>query len=256
MVAERVLVPYHLDEHRPDLDVPVPASTTVRAPLPADGTVWDRMAVLYDQVADVVADAVAPARSEPAAEPVLVQSADCTTSLGTVAGLQRAGVTPSVVWFDAHGDVQTPQTSASGYVGGMPVRILAGYGPELIATRLRLAAVPEERIVLVDARDLDPPEREYLESSAVRRVSVPALDASVLPDGPIYLHIDLDVVDSAQVPGLLFPVPGGPSLTEVAAAMRRVLDTGRVVAVGLACTWHDGHAAADVVRAALRLPWK
>lgn len=252
MAAARILVPYHLDEHRPGLDVPVPPTATVEVPLSPDGTVWDRMAVLYDRVADVVAASMTGV----ATEPVLVQSADCTASLGTVAGLQRAGVAPSIVWFDAHGDVQTPETSTSGYVGGMPLRILAGYRPELVATRLGLTTVPEERVVLVDARDLDPPEREYLESSAVRRVSLQELDASALPGGPLYLHVDLDVVDSALLPGLLFPVPDGPSLTEVAAAMRRVLDTGRVVAVGLACTWHDGHGAADVVRAALRLPWE
>ncbi|TDE00109.1 arginase family protein [Jiangella asiatica] len=221
---------------------------TVEAPLPADGSVWERLAVLYDRVASVVASSVGT--------PVLVGSGDCTTSLATVAGLQRAGVSPSIVWFDAHGDVQTLETTTSGYLGGMPLRMLTGYRPELIARRLGLAPVPEDHVVLVDARDLDPPEREYLESSAVRQVPVSALDASTLPDGPIYLHVDLDVVNPAELPGLLFPAPGGPSLADVTAAMGRVLDTGRVLAVGLGCTWHDDSAAATTVRPSLPPGWE
>jgi len=82
---------------------------------------------------------------------------------------------------------------------------------------------------------------------------VAELTAATVPDGPVYLHVDLDVVDPGEVPGLLFPAPGGPSLSEVAAAVQRVLDTGRVAAVGLACTWSEYSAAAEVVRMALKL---
>ena len=73
-----------------------------------------------------------------------------------MAGLQRAGLDPAVVWFDGHGDVQSLETTTSGYLGGLPLRILVGYRPELIADALGLRPVPEERAVLVDARDLDP----------------------------------------------------------------------------------------------------
>lgn len=239
--AASVLVPYHLDELRADLDVPIAPDLTITAELPA-GDAWQRMAVLYEQVAAAVESQAATGRT------VVVQSGDCTTSLGVVAGLQHAGVAPSVVWFDAHGDVQTLETSESGYLGGMPLRMLAGYRPDLIGRSLGLRPVDEESIVLVDARDLDPPERDYLDGSAVRRSSVTGLDAELLPDGPLYLHLDLDVVDAAQVPGLLFPVGSGPAIDEVAAAVRRVIGTERVAAVGVACTWHPGHDAAARVR--------
>jgi arginase family enzyme len=59
-------------------------------------------------------------------------------------------------WFDAHGDVQTLETTASGYLGGLPLRLLVGYRPELIATGLGLRPVPEHQVLLVGARDLDP----------------------------------------------------------------------------------------------------
>ena len=86
--------------------------------------------------------------------PVVV-SGDCTTALSTMAGLQRAGIDAANVWLDAHGDVQTLETTASGYLGGLPLRLLVGYRPGLIAAGLGLRSVPEHRIVLVGARDLD-----------------------------------------------------------------------------------------------------
>lgn len=127
----RLLLPYHLDEHLPSLDVPYVPDRTITADLPV-GSPWQRMAELYQTAAEVVADAVG-AGSRP-----VVMSGDCTTSLATVAGLQRAGVDPAIVWFDGHGDVQTLETSASGYLGGMPLRILTGYRPELISNDLGL----------------------------------------------------------------------------------------------------------------------
>ena len=177
----------------------------------------------------------------------MVQSGDCTTSLGTVAGLQGAGNDPGIVWFDAHGDVQTPETTASGYIGGFPLRLLAGYRPELIADRLGLGPVAEHRILLAGARDLDPPEVTYLAAARIRRCEVPDLTASLLPEGPLYVHVDLDVIDSAALPGLRYPVPGGPAPGQITDALRMILGTGRVAAVGIACTWYPGHATAQRV---------
>jgi arginase len=129
-------VPYHLDEYLPDLDLPLWAGEVISADLPS-GEVWARLAALYRLVSDAVSDAAAHGT-----RPVVV-SGDCTTALGTVAGLQRAGIDPGIVWFDAHGDVQTLETTASGYLGGLPLRLLVGYRPELIAAALGLRAVPE-----------------------------------------------------------------------------------------------------------------
>lgn len=238
----RVLVSYHLDEHLPDLDIPTQTSVSVTAELPP-GDPWQRMHLLYERVAGTVAEA-----AQGGARPAVI-SGDCTTSLGVVAGLQRAGLDPGIVWFDAHGDLQTPETTTSGYLGGMPLRLLAGYRPELIAGPLGLRPVPEPRILLVDARDLDPPEVAYLERSAIRRLPVPELTADTLPGDPFYLHVDLDVVNPQDLPGLLFPAPGGPRLTEVTAALHRVLASGQVAALGLACTWRQGMGFADPLRA-------
>ena len=244
-------VPWHLDEYLPGLDVPLAADTVIRPDLPP-GDVWGRLAALYSRLADAVAGTAGLG-----ARPVVV-SGDCPTALGIMAGLQRAGIDAGIVWLDAHGDLQTLETTTSGYLGGLPLRLLAGYRPELIARRLGLRAVPEDQITLAGARDLDPPEAAYLAGARIRQVQVEELDTGDrpagdrpggdLPAGPLYLHVDLDVVDSAQLPGLRYPAPGGPGPAQVAGALRAVLGTGRVAAVGIACTWYPGHSAADRIR--------
>jgi arginase len=239
-----ILAPYHLDERIGDLGMP--ADRTVVSSLPP-GDPWSRMAVQYDAVADMVADAVRDGQRP------TVLSGDCTTALGTVAGLQRAGLDPAIVWFDAHGDVQTPETTTSGYLGGMPLRLLVGHRRDIIADRLGLRDVPEQRVVLVDARDLDPAEADYLSGAAIRRSTVEGLAGDLLPAGPFYLHVDFDVVDPGELPGLLFPAPGGPAFETVASAIRRVLATGRVAALGAACTWHPGRGDPERVQPLLQI---
>lgn len=230
-------VPYHSDEPLPELGLPLPVTETVRVRLAATGQVWDSLAMLFEAVSRAVSRAVS-ARQVP-----VVVSGDCNTALGTVAGLQRAGVNPGVVWFDAHGDMQTLETSESGYLGGLAVRMLTGYRPELLATQLGLSPIPEHRIVLAGVRDLDPPEVTYLAHSRIQRSDVAGLSPALLPSGPLYVHLDLDVVDAAEVSGLRFPVPGGPGLDQVAGALRMLAGTGQVAAVGVACTWHPEPAA-------------
>jgi arginase len=222
-----VVSPHHLDERVPGLPV---SGTTVQPDLPeADLAV--RLVTLYDEVANLVA--VSAGRGAP----TTVVAADCMTSLGVLAGLQRSGLSPSVVWLDAHGDFNTPATSRSGYLGGMPLAIAVGQDALDLGAGLRLAAVEERRVLLAGARDLDVEERELLTSSAVKRATIPEIEIGRTPPGPIYLHVDVDVIDADVAGDLLYPVPSGPSVRQVAAAIRRILDTQQVVAVGLACTW-------------------
>jgi arginase len=240
-----ILAPWHLDEHLPNLvrALPAPPDVTVEPALPAGGA-WRRYAALHDDVATAVCAVLAAPGGSPI--PVVV-SGDCLVSLGVVAGVQRAGIDAGVLWFDAHGDVQTVETTASGYPGGMPLRILAGSRPPAFAGPRGLAPIAEDRLALVGARDLDPPEIEYLARSGIRRWTVaeagPAAAAGEFaPMGSLVLHVDLDVVDAAALPGLRYPVTPGPTPAALLEAVAAVLATGQVVAVSIAATWFDSPA--------------
>jgi len=232
-----IAVPYFLDEFLPDLDLVLRPDEVVAPALPDAGT-WDRLAALYRPVARAAA-----ADSAQGGCPI-VTCGDCCTALGIVAGLQAADRAVGIVWFDAHGDLHTPETTTSGFLGGMPLRLLTGPRPELIAARLGLRPVPDEDIILVGARDLDPPEVSYLAGSSITLRDVARLDTADLPDLPVYVHVDLDVLDPGDVPGLRYPAPGGPTAEQLAASLRLLIATGRVAAVGVACTWYPGHGAA------------
>jgi arginase len=225
-----VVVPFHQDEKLADDLLPLPPGVdrlVVDPELP-DGDIWPRLTALYNAAAIPIAAA---------SRTTTVISGDCLVALATLAGVQRAGLDPALIWFDAHGDVHTLETSTSGYLGGLSLRLALGAHADRIAP-LRLRPIPEDRAMLVDARDLDPAEADYLAGSAVRRSGVADLTAADLPPGPLVLHIDLDVIDAAELPELLFPAPGGPSTSTVLAAVRRILETGRVVVLDIACPWH------------------
>ncbi|WP_067501752.1 arginase family protein [Actinoplanes sp. TFC3] len=180
--------------------------------------------------------------------PVTVVSGDCLIGPAVLAGAQRTGADPALVWFDAHGDVHTLATSTSGYPGGLALRLAMGANPELLATPLALRPVPPHRVTLVGARDLDPAEAAYLAESPVKQVAVAAVQA---PAGPFIVHVDVDVADPGEVAGLRYPAPGGVATSEVVAAVRRLTGTGRVVALSVACTWKGGVASPAVSSAAL-----
>jgi len=230
-----LLLPFHQDELLGDRNIVLPEGHrhVVVSPTLPDAARWERLAALYDAAADEVATSLA------GGSPTTVVSGDCLALLATLAGTQRAGLEPSLVWLDAHGDLHTTASSTSGYLGGMALRMAVGGDRALLTTPLRIRPVPESRAVLVDARDLDPAEVDYLSTAEVRRASVDALDAEALPDGPVILHIDLDVIDEREIPGLRFPVPRGPTAQRVLAALERLLTTGRVAVLDVACPWHD-----------------
>ncbi|MBT0773672.1 arginase family protein [Kineosporia sp. J2-2] len=225
-----IVLPFHQDERLAADVIPFDGFSTVEPDLPDSGQ-WHRLTVLFDALADAVAAAHRQG-------PVVVLTGDCLAGTGTLAGLQRAGVDPGVVWFDAHGDSNTLASSTSGYLGGTSLRMLMGGDPERLTGPLGLRAVAQERCVLVGARDLDPAERDFLAGSPVRRSDVEALTAQLLPEGPLLLHVDLDVADPEEVPGLLFPTTAGPTVRSVTDAVARVTATGRVAALEIACTWH------------------
>ncbi len=233
-------VPFALGERVGRLVVPEPHETI--SPTLPDGTPLERMAALFRSVADFVA----------AAEQPVVFAGDCMASIGILAGLERKGVFPTVYWFDAHGDFNTPETSPSGYLGGMPLAMITGRGDQTLPEAVDLTPVPDERVVLVGARDLDPAEAEALGASGVGTLTVGDVVHALPPAGPLFIHLDVDVVDPHEMPAVDYPAGGGPGVAVTRAAMIHLAATARVAAVSVAAPNPD-LAGAAIANAATRL---
>jgi arginase len=145
----------------------------------------------------------------------------CCTHVGAAEGLAARGGRLALVWLDAHGDLNTPETSPSGNTWGMPLRMLIDSG-----------TVRLEDIVLVGARNLDPPELAFIEESGLALGSeriAPALDGA----DAVYVALDLDVLDPAAGVEVWFPEPNGMPLEDVESVLREIASRCRLAGVGL-----------------------
>jgi arginase len=236
-----IAVPWHLDEHIESFPIPAGMAATISPSLPA-GTRPAGMTRLYQVAAERVAQAARP----------LLLSGDCTTALAAAAGLQQRHREFAVVWLDAHGDFNTPATTITGYLGGMPLAMLTGRGSELIAGPLGLRPIADKNILLVDARNLDPAERDLLSASQVHHL--PATPGGIrdalarLRHLPVYLHVDADIIDSTQLPGLRVPAGPGPSLGQTEACVNAIIATAEAAAACIACTWLPEHISTRATR--------
>ena len=163
----------------------------------------------------------------------IVFANDCTSCLGMAKGL--ASQSPAVLWYDSHGDFNTPETTPSGFLGGMPLAALVGRGNQHLMQGLELQPISESDVIITDVRNLDPEEGEMLRASDVKIYeTLDALHAAELPDRPVYIHFDTDVVDCAEMPAMSYPEPDGPSLQESIESLKRV--TARSQVAGMCCS--------------------
>jgi arginase len=181
------------------------------------------MLELNRQLATLVADAL-----QRGAFP-LVLAGSCYTAIGTVTGMgaDRTGV----FWFDSHADFNTPDTSGSGFLDGMAITMLTGRSWRHLLTGLAdYQPVPENHVCLVGVRDIDPPERALLDTSAVQVVGPDGLEDDLqralesLPDevDRAYLHLDLDVLDPGTAKANALAALGGPDIAQTAGAIARI----------------------------------
>jgi arginase len=165
--------------------------------------------------------------------PALV-AGDCSIALTTLPALARNRPDAKVLWLDAHGDFNTPDTTSSGFLGGM---CLAGACGQWDAG-LGQKPLPVERLVLCGVRDLEDPEREALERGRVTVIGA-ALETLVyvvnaLDDAPVYVHLDLDVLDPEVMPAR-YPSGGGLSQEKLYDLLDAVAEACEIVGVEITC---------------------
>ncbi|MFQ5790295.1 MAG: arginase family protein [Acidobacteriota bacterium] len=179
--------------------------------------------------------------------------ANCSSLMGVLGGLQHSGPTRrplkvGLVFIDAHGDFNTPETTLSGMLGGMPVAVSAGLCLKTLRLKSGLEpALPPRYIVMACVRDTDPLEQELIDRSEIQRISVEDIRTrskkihdqmkrlSQLTD-IIYVHIDMDVLDPREVSGHPLTVADGPSSEALAAALTEMFRYEKVAALGIAST--------------------
>lgn len=179
----------------------------------------------------------------------LVLGGDHSTAIGTVAGLSKAyrlrKAEIGLIWIDAHADMNTPETSPSGNVHGMPLACCIGLGPAPLTRIFRYSPkVRPARVALVGVREVDQLEIPHVRNSGVRAFTMRDIDERGLPaimkeaiavasEGTAGFHVslDMDSVDPVEAPGVGTPVRGGLTYREAHLAMELICDSGRMTSI-------------------------
>jgi arginase len=181
----------------------------------------------------------------------LVLGGDHSLAIGSIAGstshFAKQGEALGVIWFDAHGDANTPETTPSGNIHGMSLAVSLGLGdPDLVQIGGRAPKVQARNVVLIGIRDLDKGEQETLKKSGVTVYTMRDVDERGMRDvvdeairlasdgtAGVHLSFDLDVVDPEDAPGTGTPVWGGITYREAHLAMEMLNDRAEIVAIDL-----------------------
>ena len=183
----------------------------------------------------------------------LTVGGDHSIAAGSIAGsavaLAQRGQRLGVIWLDAHGDANTPASSASGNIHGMPLAHLLGHGDPMFAGISATLSGPSpavlpEHVALVGVRDLDEPERQHLREWGVTTFTMRSIDERGLrvvmeealtiagrDTGGVHVSMDLDWLDPVHAPGVGTPVAGGATYREGHLAMEIVADSGRLTSI-------------------------
>jgi arginase len=179
----------------------------------------------------------------------VILGGDHSVAAGSISGVaahaRRSGQSLGLLWIDAHGDVNTPKTSPSGNIHGMPLAAVLGHGAKALTHIGGFAPkVRPDRTVLVAARDIDPEERPFLAKSGIRVFTMSEIDAKgmrrvmeealpVLTTGTAGFHVsvDMDAIDPAFAPGVGTPVEGGLTFREAHLLAEMCARSGKVASM-------------------------
>lgn len=239
--AERLRALGHSVDETLNIDIPL------RESLPA--TKEGRPQFLATVTAACAALAVETAAAVRAGAVPVTLGGDHSLAAGSVAGVATAlaerGARTGVIWLDAHSDLHTPATSASGNIHGMPVAHLLGHGDAgLSSISTARPAVLAKDIVMVGLRDVDQPEREHIASWGVTAFTMRDIDergiAAVMREAielasrdtaGLHVSFDADWLDPIEAPGVGTPVRGGATYREAHTAMEMIADSNRLIAL-------------------------
>ncbi|WP_303983944.1 arginase [Niallia circulans] len=172
----------------------------------------------------------------------LILGGDHSIAIGTLAGVSKHYTNLGVIWYDAHGDLNTAETSPSGNIHGMPLAVSLGYGHELLTNILGASPkIKPEHVVIIGARSLDEGERRLIKELGIKVFTMHEIDRLGMTkvmestidylkkktDG-VHLSLDLDGLDPNDAPGVGTPVPGGISYRESHLAMEMLAESGLI----------------------------
>ena len=156
-----IFSPFFLDKHTAGLEEIAKPEWQINKPDLPEGDQQTRMSAIHQPLADFVSETASAGN-----RPISI-SGDCCSAIAVLAGLQRVGLSPVILWLDAHGDFNTRETTPSNFLGGMPLAMMVGRGEQTMLEAVGLKPYSEIRIILTDGRDLDPGEREALNNSSI-----------------------------------------------------------------------------------------
>jgi arginase len=199
-----------------------------------------------------VAKAVAAALRQDV-RPVLL-GGNCSHIIGMISGIQQAygpTIRLGLLWLDAHGDFNTPRTSLSGMLGGMPVAVAAGLAwPEWREGAGQQVPLATNRIVMVDVRNLDEAEEALIRATDIEIARFgedfdpgsicEAIDRLAARCDQLYVHVDADILDAALQPNHPTVEPDGPGVEAVVGVLGHAFGTGKVCAFALVSVNPDG----------------
>ncbi len=169
----------------------------------------------------------------------LILGGDHSISIGTLAAIAEARPNIGVIWYDAHGDLNVPETSPSGNIHGMPLAVNIGLGHEQL-TQIGQQSIKAENIVIIGARSLDDGERELIKKLGIKVFTMHEIDrmgmAAVMEETLFYLRdtdgihlsLDLDALDPMECPGVGTPVRGGITYRESHLAMEMLAESNKL----------------------------
>ncbi|GAB0171370.1 arginase [Lysinibacillus sp. CTST325] len=214
----------------------------IRVSQKQEGTIVDKQLLNLEEVIDVstyLAKSVNEAIEQK--EFPLVLGGDHSIAIGTLAGLGEHYKNLGVIWFDAHADLNTPETTPSGNIHGMPLAVSIGLGHErLVKIRNNVPKIKPGNVIIIGARSVDPGERELISQQGIKVYTMHEVDrlgmTRVMEDALAYLRernvdglhlsLDLDGLDPLYTPGVGTPVPGGITYRESHLAMEMLQESG------------------------------